>query len=99
MKKIICITVLLIAVTMWCSVGFAQDTLDSEWREGIITGKTETTIEIDGKTYDITDYSVITDHNDDALDFYLLPTCCESVKFTVLGDDIEKIIFDTRAGW
>ncbi len=92
MKKIICITVLLIALTMWCNVSFAQE----NWQEGVINEITETSITIDQNTYYITPYTIIMDEDGKEIDISRLPACCEKIKFTVIGTDIEKIIFNVK---
>lgn len=90
MKKIIYITVLLIVLAMWCGVSLAQE----KWHEGIIDKITETTITIDKVTYNITSYSIVMDENEDEIDISRLPRCCEKIKFTLIGSDIEKLMFN-----
>ena len=92
MKKIICITVLLVGLAMWCGVSLAQE----KWHEGIINKITETTITIDKVTYNITSYTIVMDENEDEIDISRLPRCCEKIKFTLIGSDIEKLMFNVR---
>lgn len=81
---------LMIGLFVWCSLSSAQ----AKWQEGIINKITETAITIDKVTYNITSYTIVMDENEDEIDISRLPRCCEKIKFTLLGSDIEKIMFN-----
>ncbi len=95
MKKIIYIIILSATLIFWCNISFASE----EWREGVITDITETTITINGETYDIDSDTIIKDVHGNMLstDVLTQKTCCDNIRFLVKDDNmyIEKIIVDT----
>ncbi len=94
MKKFsICLIILTATLAICSSVSLAQE---ENWQEGIINEITETTITIDEVTYNITYYTIIMDENGEEIDISRLPRCCEQIEFTVIGSDIEKIVFNVK---
>jgi hypothetical protein len=93
-KKNVCITILLVVLVLWCNITFAA----GEWRRGVITEITETTITVNGTTYEIDSNTVIKDEQGSNLPVGVLgqKTCCNNVRILVRGNEyIEKIIVDT----
>lgn len=95
MKKIIYIITLSATLIFWYNISFASE----EWREGVITETTATTVTINGETYDIDYDTIVKDVYGNMLSTEVLgqKTCCDNIKFLVMGNSryIEKIIVDT----
>ena len=90
MKRMLCIMFSLALLLMWHSINIAAE----NWQEGIIDKITETTITIDKVTYNITSYTIVMDENEDKINISRVPRCCEKIKFTLIGSDIEKLMFN-----
>lgn len=93
MKKIICPTISLVILILWCNITPAF----GEWQRGIITKVTEDSITVNGTTYDIDSNTIIRDEqgNSFPVDALGQKTCCNNIRFFVRENYIEKIIVDT----
>lgn len=92
MKKTLCITFLLIVLSMFWTQSFASE----NWRQGTIVSIEGSNITINKTTYKIASDIIVEDNTGNALSVEVLGNpCCRKIKFLASGDYVKKIVIIT----